>query len=182
MSLSHAILTSLLEKPCTGAELARRFDKSLGYFWAATHQQIYRELGRMERNGWLETLELPTSRGRQRQFRVRENGRAALQEWCTSPGEPRPIRDELLVRLRASAVLGTVDVGAELRRHRGMHTAVLGNFLAIEARDFPPAAERSRSEALQLAVVRAGIAYEQSWLAWCEQSLADLAGTSGPAD
>ncbi len=182
MSLSHAILTSLLEKPCTGAELARRFDKSLGYFWAATHQQIYRELGKMERNGWLETAELPTSRGRQRQFRVLDQGRAELEEWCASPGEPRPIRDELLVRLRASAVLGAVDVGGELRRHHKLHTAVLENFRTIEARDFPPSAAYSRSEALQLAVVRAGIGYEQSWLAWCEQALADLAGMVGPSE
>lgn len=179
MSLSHAILTSLLEKPCTGAELARRFDKSLGYFWAATHQQIYRELGKMERNGWLETAELPTSRGRQRQFRVLEQGRTELENWCSRPGEPRPVRDELLVRLRASAALGTVDVGGELRRHHALHTTTLENFRAIEARDFPSSAEHSRSDALQLAVVRAGIAYEQSWLAWCEQALADLAGMGG---
>ena len=44
MSLAHAVLTSLIEKPSSGYELARRFDKSIGYFWHATHQQIYREL------------------------------------------------------------------------------------------------------------------------------------------
>ncbi|MGW4568360.1 PadR family transcriptional regulator, partial [Streptomyces sp. NPDC004561] len=48
MSLPHAILTALLEKPSSGLELTRRFDKSIGYFWSATHQQIYRELGRLE--------------------------------------------------------------------------------------------------------------------------------------
>src|SRR5450830_1600944 len=48
MSLQHALLTSLVEKPCSGYELARRFDKSIGYFWHATHQQIYRELARMD--------------------------------------------------------------------------------------------------------------------------------------
>ena len=48
MSLPHAILTALLEKPSSGLELARRFDKSIGYFWSATHQQIYRELAKLE--------------------------------------------------------------------------------------------------------------------------------------
>ncbi|MEN9435698.1 MAG: hypothetical protein RIR09_353, partial [Pseudomonadota bacterium] len=48
MSLAHAVLTSLIEKSSSGFELARRFDKSIGYFWHATHQQIYRELARME--------------------------------------------------------------------------------------------------------------------------------------
>lgn len=48
MSLPHAILTALLEKPSSGLELTRRFDRSIGYFWSATHQQIYRELGKLE--------------------------------------------------------------------------------------------------------------------------------------
>ena len=40
MSLAHVLLTSLIEKPSTGIELARRFDRSMGFFWNATHQQI----------------------------------------------------------------------------------------------------------------------------------------------
>ncbi|WP_199783266.1 PadR family transcriptional regulator, partial [Streptomyces alboniger] len=56
MSLPHAILTALLEKPSSGLELTRRFDKSIGYFWSATHQQIYRELGRLEREGSIRAL------------------------------------------------------------------------------------------------------------------------------
>lgn len=180
MSLTHAILTSLLEKPCTGAELARRFDKSLGHFWQATHQQIYRELGKMEGVGLIEAQELPTARGQQRQFQVRDDGRQALVDWCAQQAEPRPIRDELLVRLRAAAVLGTVDVVAEMRRHHGLHSATLQRYLDIDSQDFPHGAPRSRSAELQLAVLRAGIAYEQSWLAWCEQAVADVA-TTDPA-
>lgn len=49
MSLAHVLLTSLIEKPSTGIELARRFDRSMGFFWNATHQQIYRELSAMQR-------------------------------------------------------------------------------------------------------------------------------------
>jgi hypothetical protein len=62
MSLPHALLTSLIEKPCSGYELARRFDKSIGYFWHATHQQIYRELARMEENGWVSSSEVEGGR------------------------------------------------------------------------------------------------------------------------
>ena len=32
MSLPHVLLTSLLELPSTGFELARRFDRSMGFF------------------------------------------------------------------------------------------------------------------------------------------------------
>ncbi|AIY03846.1 MULTISPECIES: PadR family transcriptional regulator [Arthrobacter] len=177
MSLTHALLTSLLEKPCTGAELARRFDKSLGHFWQATHQQIYRELGKMEGAGLIEAQELPTARGQQRQFQVRGEGRNELLLWCAQQSEPRPIRDELLVRLRAAAVLGTVDVMAQMRRHHGLHSATLQRYLDIAGQDFPQDTPRTNAGELQLAVLRAGIAYERSWLEWCDQALADLAGT-----
>ena len=53
MALEHAILVALAERPGTGYELARRFDKSIGQFWTATHQQIYKVLARMESDGWL---------------------------------------------------------------------------------------------------------------------------------
>lgn len=174
MSLTHAILTSLLERPCTGAELARRFDKSLGHFWQATHQQIYRELAVMEQGGLVESRGLPSGRGQQRHFEVLDPGRAALHQWCAGQGEPRPIRDELMVRMRAAAILGTVDVTGELRRHRGLHAETLQRYEDIESRDFPPGKARSAADELQLAVLRAGIAYERSWLAWCAQTLADL--------
>ncbi|MBA5845288.1 PadR family transcriptional regulator, partial [Escherichia coli] len=55
MSLPHALLTALAERPGSGSELADRFDRSIGYFWQATHQQIYRELGRLEETGWIES-------------------------------------------------------------------------------------------------------------------------------
>jgi len=48
MSLPHALLTALVERPGSGSELAGRFDRSIAYFWQATHQQIYRELARLE--------------------------------------------------------------------------------------------------------------------------------------
>lgn len=203
MSLTHAILTSLLEKPCTGAELARRFDKSLGFFWQATHQQIYRELGKMEGAGLIQAHGLPTSRGQQRHFEVLVDGREELASWCAQEGEIRPIRDSLLVRMRAAAILGTeqdsVVVMDQLRRHSVLHEQVLRRYEAIEKRDFAAVESgavesdpvesgqsaqsgqsRSTAEELQLAVVRAGIAYEKSWLAWCQQSLADIAQRPGP--
>ncbi|MDG1834775.1 MAG: PadR family transcriptional regulator, partial [Pseudomonadales bacterium] len=47
MALTHAILTALLEEDLTGYELAKQFDVSLGFFWTASHQQIYQTLKRL---------------------------------------------------------------------------------------------------------------------------------------
>ncbi|MGW2586967.1 PadR family transcriptional regulator, partial [Streptomyces virginiae] len=77
MALDHAILVSLLEKPGSGYELARRFDRSIGYFWTATHQQIYRVLGRMEGNG------LPRCPARPDGLRRRSGRRRPPRSPCT---------------------------------------------------------------------------------------------------
>ena len=53
MALPHTILVSLCEREGSGYELARRFDRAIGHFWAATHQQIYRTLRVMEDDGWV---------------------------------------------------------------------------------------------------------------------------------
>ena len=53
MALEHALLVALREQPATGLDLAKRFEPSIGFFWHATHQQIYRVLGRMDADGWV---------------------------------------------------------------------------------------------------------------------------------
>ncbi|WP_104091405.1 PadR family transcriptional regulator [Arthrobacter sp. GMC3] len=172
MSLPHALLTSLLEKPCTGAELARRFDKSIGHFWHATHQQIYRELGKLEERGLIAARGLATARGSQRHFDVLEQGRTELERWSSLEADPQPMRAALMVRLRAAAVLGTVDMTHEIARHQVLHHTVLEQYRDIEASDFPPGIAASTADELRLAVLRAGIVLEEAWLAWCQETLA----------
>ena len=81
MSLPHALLTALAERPSSGSDLAGRFDRSIGYFWHATHQQIYRELARMEQAAWIESLPEESTRGRKRAYRLLPAGRKELKRW-----------------------------------------------------------------------------------------------------
>lgn len=45
-------MVSLSERPGTGYEISRQFDRSIGHFWSATHQQIYRTLRKLHADGW----------------------------------------------------------------------------------------------------------------------------------
>ncbi len=54
MALSQAILAVLANRPCSGYDLAKQFDGSVGFFWHATHQQIYRELTKLADSGWVD--------------------------------------------------------------------------------------------------------------------------------
>jgi len=44
MSLKYVVLSLLNRHPHTGYEIVRSFDSAVGYFWQASHQQVYREL------------------------------------------------------------------------------------------------------------------------------------------
>ena len=54
MALADAILACLTERPMTGYELAKTFDSSIGFFWKADHQQIYRELSKLRERGHIQ--------------------------------------------------------------------------------------------------------------------------------
>jgi DNA-binding PadR family transcriptional regulator len=174
MSLPHALLTSLLERPCSGSELASRFDRSIGYFWQASHQQIYRELSRLELAGLIEGSEPEASRGRPRVWQVLPAGRAELLRWVNDSSESKPLRDEVMVRLRAAAVLGDTDLAADLRDRLAHHRAMLAQYQGIEARDFNPVPE-TRDARLRHLVLKAGIRYETWWIDLCTEALEILA-------
>jgi DNA-binding PadR family transcriptional regulator len=176
MSLPHAILTALLERPSSGLELTRRFDRSIGYFWSSTHQQIYRELGKLEQAGRIRALPAPAPvRGQRKEYEVLPAGREELAAWVALPEDPRPVRDPLLLRMRAAAVVGTDGMGAELRRHLALHERQLAEYRQIEERDFTPVPEAGADRMRHL-VLRGGIDLETFWVGWLTRAVGDLDG------
>ncbi|MFD3332221.1 PadR family transcriptional regulator [Streptomyces sp. NPDC058700] len=203
MALDHAILVSLLEKPGSGYELARRFERSIGYFWTATHQQIYRVLKRMEGDGWIDVRDVPQQgRPDKKEYSVAAAGRDALAAWLHEPIEPESVRHDLAVKIRGAAFDDPAALIGEVERHRRAHTDRLARYLAGETRDFgpllaggpagadgPPVAGGSldtdgpldaegppdAERELQHVVLRGGIAYERMMIAWLDDVLATLA-------
>ncbi|MFF2952403.1 PadR family transcriptional regulator [Kitasatospora sp. NPDC057965] len=178
MALEHAILVSLLERPGSGYELARRFDRSIGRFWTATHQQIYRVLRRMEADGWVRAEEVAQDgRPDKKVYSAAPPGRDALAAWLREPVEPETVRHELAVRIRAAAFDDPAALIPEVERHREGHAALLARYLHGEQRDFPAAATPGAldaAERLQHVVLRGGIEYERMTLAWLDDVLATL--------
>ncbi|PHV06162.1 PadR family transcriptional regulator [Janthinobacterium sp. BJB412] len=182
MSLSHALLTSLLEKSSSGYDLARRFDKSIGYFWHATHQQIYRELGRMEEALWIESVTAPDAgKTRKRIYSVLPQGRQELQRWAAEASPVMDLRDELTVRLRADAVIGPLGMAAELQRHIVLHQASLERYREIEQRDFPPDRPQTRRLRINHLILKKGMLYEESSIRWAREMLDVLLEEDGAA-
>ena len=123
MALGDAILACLTEQPMTGYELAKTFDSSIGFFWKANHQQIYRELSKLRDRGHVQAREVvQTGKPNKLVYTLTPEGRAALRHWAARPSTPASIKDDLLVRLYA---LDSVDIEplrddlmARLEHHR----------------------------------------------------------------
>ena len=175
MALEHAILVALAERPGTGYELARRFDKSIGQFWTATHQQIYKVLGRMESAGWLAVTPVAQDgRPDKKVYDLTTAGRTELAEWIARPAAPEPTRSELAVKIRGAAYGDPAAVVAEVRRHRALRAERLESYLANEKREFPDPARLRGARRHQWLVLRGGIALERALIDWYDDVLTSL--------
>ena len=175
MALEHAILVSLTERTGSGYELARRFDRSIGFFWPATHQQIYRVLRRMDDAGWVTHTDVAQEgRPDKKVYEVSAAGREELTRWLAEPVDIAVLRDGLSVKIRGASLGDTAAVLREVERHRGEHAALLEVFRGIQRRDFPKPAKLNGRELHQYLVLRGGVRAEESFLAWCDEVIEAL--------
>jgi DNA-binding PadR family transcriptional regulator len=174
MALGDAILVCLAERPMTGYELAKTFDASIGFFWRADHQQIYRELARLRDRGHVQGREIVQSgKPNKLVYTLTPEGRAALRHWAARPSSPTSIKDELLVRLYA---LDSVDIDplrADLMARLEYHRDRFSRFEHILRKRFPDGAV-STADTGKLLGLRLGLRYERTVAEWCEEALMTL--------
>ena len=95
--------------------------------------------------------------------------------------EPRSLRDTLMLRVRATGVVGVdPDFVAELRRHRELHGERLAEYREFQRRDTARGrgTERDRVQGL---VLRGGVELETFWVNWLDRAIAELEETKGPS-
>ena len=97
MSLRHALLGLLADRPASGYELTKRFELSLANVWSASHSQIYPELQRMAERGWVVAGD-EGARGR-RDYEITADGRTELHRWLTGDRPDRSNRNEAMLRV-----------------------------------------------------------------------------------
>ena len=94
-----AVLGLIGLKPRSGYDIKRIVDGSIRHFWAASPGQIYPELKRLERAGWIEGDDVPRGGRPRRVYRISEAGSAALQGWLAGYETRVELRDESLLRI-----------------------------------------------------------------------------------
>lgn len=182
MALPHAILVSLCEQASSGYELARRFDRSIGYFWAATHQQIYRTLRAMEDDDWVRGREVEQhGRPDKKVYSVTPAGRTELARWIAEPlkrrgsATPGSTADnrtrDLAVKIRAAAYGDPEAIRAQAQELCAERAALLDSYRGFEKAQFPSPAGLTGSELHQYLVLRGGIRAEEGAIGWLSEVL-----------
>jgi DNA-binding PadR family transcriptional regulator len=175
MSLAYAILATLIHQKCSGYDLAKQFDESVGYFWSATHQQIYRELSQLEAKAWIygQTIE-QEDRPNKKIFDLTPLGRHKMVEWMVQPSKHSKHKEEILVKLFIGPLIEPHLLGAELVRSRESHRQQLETYQNIEQCYFPDPTQLSFADKCQYLTLRQGIRHEINWVEWCDEALGFL--------
>ncbi|MGB0560402.1 MAG: PadR family transcriptional regulator [Spirulinaceae cyanobacterium] len=175
MALAHTILTLLNHGPCSGYDISKRFEEGVGCYWQASQQQIYRELGKMAKQGWVRHESIPQAgKPDKKIYELTTEGEAELHRWFTEPTEPTPIREDLLVKVLAGPYIDPDLLHHELVQRRQLHERKLAHYREKE-QCFLAATAPPPSEQFRYLTLKRGIRYEESWIAWCDEVMDVLA-------
>lgn len=182
LALGDAILVCLTERPMTGYELAKTFDLSIGFFWKADHQQIYRELTRLRDRGHIQSREVVQSgKPNKLVYTLTSEGKAALRQWAARPSSPASIKDDLLVRLYALDSIDIAPLRADLMARLEYHRDRLSRYERILKKRFPQGPVSS-ADTGKLLLLRMGLRYERTVTEWCEEALQTISVDADGAD
>jgi len=172
MALAHAIMTALIDSDLSGYELARDFETSLGFFWHASHQQIYQELHKLAEKSWLNKREVHQS-GKPNKivYGLTKAGREALAAWVYSKTKTQTAKDELIIKLYNLSAENAAHLAAEIAERREQMMHLLYVYEKIRIRHYnDPFSLPIRSKGAYLALSR-GLGHGQQFLAWCDEAL-----------
>jgi PadR family transcriptional regulator, regulatory protein AphA len=106
MALRHVVLTVLARGEMSGYDIAKNFETLYSHFWRASHQQVYKELARLNQEGRVSAkVVAQRSKPDKKVYTITKRGIEELKEWVLAPTEfPLP-RYDLLVKLLAHHVV-----------------------------------------------------------------------------
>jgi len=167
--LREVVLTVLAHRPMTGYEIARSFDQVLSHFWHASHQQIYRELARLNADGCVVFREMPASgRPAKKLYSLTKTGRAQLQKWVAAPTDPPRPQYDLLVKLLAGLMVNKPAIKSEITRVQRQTAAYLDQLRSLQKGCLAQPLKTGYEFALYLAL-RRGLLLVEAQSAWLDE-------------
>jgi DNA-binding PadR family transcriptional regulator len=175
----YAILGLIAARPegIHGYELKKDIEALSGRdFWEINFGSLYRLLDALDSDGQIEALLEESARSQRQVYRITEKGRRSLDDWLLQPvaDSPRPLRDELALKLIFLDPRRLDVLGEQLRAQRSIYMAQLSllvrNQRRLERAGLKPSITRLVMEGAEMRL-RADLA----WLDVVERKLLRMA-------
>lgn len=180
--LGAAILGLLAHEPLSGYDVKLRMAEPVGFFWQASHSQIYPELAKLEAGGMV-AHEAVSQEGKpdKKVHGITPEGLSAVREWVAEPAKSGPTRDEATLKAYLSW-LGEPDEMAAMFRELGRrHEEQLRRYEETERwmqSEWGEEPERFEPRKFaNYAALRRGIGFEREYAEWCRWVAGKLEGS-----
>lgn len=180
MSLRMLILAIVEAQPNTGYTITKEFDAVAGFFWRASHQQVYRELAALADDGLVRFREV-SQQGRpdKKVYAITAAGRKAFAQWFAEAQEAPRVNDPLMVKFFAGELGGIDALLEQLATAREARAARLKVLESVKREHYAgKVADMPRWQQLIYLTLQWGLARERAWLKWADESAAVLRGES----
>ena len=167
MSLRFVVMALLSKEPNTGYRLGRLLDDPLGHLWDARLQQIYSELGKLERQGLVEAenILLP-NRPTKKIYSLTPAGWEELDIWLAQPAAVPPPRNSLLIRLYCLDRIPRDVVIRRLQEQQDRHESTVSQL----RERLSEANGTSPQELGSILALEASLAQTEAQAAWCAKA------------
>ena len=129
----YALLGILTQYECTGYDMKKFIETSIGYFWSESFGQIYPNLKKLEQQGLIRKARTADAKGSDRIiYAITPAGPKKLQQWLAKPAEPLSERNELLLKLFFGSQLDHDGIRQHLRRHQQTGEETLKVYAGVE--------------------------------------------------
>ncbi|WP_070970555.1 PadR family transcriptional regulator [Vibrio sonorensis] len=175
MSLPHVILTVLSTRDATGYDITKEFSSTIGYFWKASHQQVYRELNKLAQGGYVTcVLEPQEGKPDRKVYSITDAGRSALGEWFEQPTAHPTVRDEFSAKLMACSVQASHAYRDQLAELVEESRKLVAHYQDIENAYYANTATLDKQQRLERLTLRRNLLTRQAWIVWADEVLAEL--------
>lgn len=174
MALAEAILVCLTDRPMSGYDLAKTFDASIGFFWRASHQQVYRELARLRDRDLVNSAEIE-QRGKPNRIlhTITKAGEEVVHQWSLKPCKMPSVKDELMVKLYALENINIPSLREQLGVRLDQHHAKIFAYYRIKEK-FYDGHDLNIAQKGKLIALTMGISNEQQIIRSLETALVML--------
>jgi DNA-binding PadR family transcriptional regulator len=183
--LSYALLGLLARQPLSGYDLAQYMKKRVAPMWSALPSQIYPELAKLEKQAMVihHVVEQHDHRPDKKVYEITDVGREVLRTWVAEPTLKTSIRDEFVLKAYSLWLIDPETANTRFREHAEMHRKQLAEHeetLARLQREWGTALEQPDSPLFGSSLVlRYGIEYERTYVAWCEWVINEIERNRG---